>query len=516
MTDKIYLSRIEIKDLGGIAYFSTDLNRGCNFVIGANGAGKTTVRKAIELIFSPGNDMALLRAGCEEGWAEVTFTDGYKARKTLYREEGGTVGYKLVVTTPEGGVREAPATFLKRRMPNQAFSVDEFLKLSDEKAVEFLLDLIPLDFTPEEINVALTPPAAKVVMVNRDPRFRQWAEQYSEEFNVSRFRPDKVLDVRGLEELYQRIYAQRTAIIRLRNEVSGAKAVAESGLRNMAGQDWAAERDRLTGQVATIEGEISNFRKDLEQDGEVVRAEKQAETTKANAQLHAEVSERWREITRLQGEITELRNQMLANEQARLAHADRVAARIEEVFREEGQEMRSRLEATKAELAEARLKAEEQAGEEARRKDIASYEEKIAHTAGVETELTRQLLALEKVKMARISEAGIPGLNIYYERKKPKMTVDGIPFAQINQQERVFTAVRFIRKANPECSFVLAESAELDNDNVFTIARQLESEGHQIIMPRWIAGGEDLEVLGTEAYMTKLVESAKALAGGVQ
>ena len=145
------MSSIEIWNLKYFEHVKFELGQAV-VIAGENGTGKSSLRMVIEQFFLPGGDPCLIRRGCDEGKAIITFTNGYRAEKTIRRD-----GLDLHIFNPEGGEVKPPVKWLTDVLPRNSFDPIPFLDRKDAtERAEFLLKYLPVSFSVEDVNKVLS------------------------------------------------------------------------------------------------------------------------------------------------------------------------------------------------------------------------------------------------------------------------------------------------------------------------------------------------------------------------
>ncbi len=528
----VYITEIEISNLGGISHYTTSLTHQ-NYVLGRNGSGKTSFKDAVDFGLSGGDAPDLLRIGADEGYVQFRLTNGFVIKKMLMRDK--KPGYKPIVTTPDGGEQKAPMTFIRDLLPEQSFNVDDFLKLKMDKQIEYLLTIMPITFTAEEVNaalyakpkraevIAITDRAKKFLAANQDARAEP--SLVSGEISLERF-----------DAIYNERYSQRTNLNRLRDQVRGAVATFRSGLMNDDSHNWTAERERLELELAKIKTQIGSAQAAIKLESEQMRTAKREEIRGRRDKLQIVVSryltagDAWAGATKAFAAGGAPRHQEWVNAhkvivEGAVTFADTVgaildadqelSAYLQNVDAGEAKSIldeTSELEATRARLAEelgtARAKSEEQQREAGRREAIELHEEQIKAMNYNEEDISMSLKKLEELKIAKLQSMPIPGFDIKFaDKKAPVITIDGVNFLKINQQGRIFTAVRIFRMSRPELPLLILESAELDTDSMDELVEKLADLGCQVVCPRHIPGA-DLDVVHSHGeYLHRLNEA---------
>lgn len=252
MNDRVYLSRIEIRNVGGIEELIADLGA-VNVVVGDHGMGKTSFIAAIDIVLTGGTDPDLIRAGAEKGEVKLTLSDGVTIEKTFW-----VGGSSCEILTPEGGKVKRPSEYLSTLAAGYGFDPIGFLNAEPKARAEFLLKNLPLTFDVADIEEAIGEPV------------RGLGQQTTLQ---------KLNDIRDMK------YSERTTInVRVR-DVEGAIQSMRRALPADDDKNWAEERDRLISDIATIEESTDGVRQGFEAEADRRKAEARAVYEKACADL---------------------------------------------------------------------------------------------------------------------------------------------------------------------------------------------------------------------------------------
>jgi energy-coupling factor transporter ATP-binding protein EcfA2 len=431
----VYLTGIHIKDLGGISEFKAEVGS-IAIVTGENGTGKTTILESIRTVFEGGSDPDLVRRGCEYGEVTLTFSNGYTAYKRV-----GLDGYDLKVRTAEGGLVKRPAEYLKQLAPALSFDPIRFLESEPKERAAFLLRVLPLQFSAEEVIGA----SRGLVSVAGSVSLQQ------------------------LNELRDGKYAERTALNRQVRDLEGTIAEMSRTLPADDGKDWAAERDRLTDDVAAIDAEIARAKAEIELEAEQARSKKRAEVESRIQELQRELFEYIREVDQ----------------------------KAEACLRETTRELNQRKADLSAKLGEARSKADQQKSAEGVRALIEKRKAELKGHVSREMAMSAAIAGLDELKHRKLRELPIEGLDLRIDRGKPVILIDGIPLDHLNRQKQIFVAIQAVSKASGKMPLILCEAAELSDTHLAELTQAAKEAGLQLVLARW-ENGEPLRMKTAE------------------
>lgn len=442
MSESIYLTKIEVRNLGGIENFRAQLGQ-VALITGENGSGKTTLLNAVRSILEGGSDPDLIRNGCDSGEVVIELSTGHTAHKTIK-----PTGYELEVRSPEGGLVRAAATWLKEIAPPTSFDPVAFLESDPRDRAAFLLKTLPLTFTASEVNDAFgIPKVTGTVTLQR------------------------------LNELRDGTYQERKDLNRQARDLEGMIKEMRSTLPDEDGKDWGAERDRLAAEVAAIDGQI--------------------ETLTAEVNLEAEQAKRVKseEIT---AKIRALEEE-LANY---IGTVDRTAA---QAIKEQTGELKNQQAALSLDLGAAREKADRQQQAAGIKQAIDQRVEALKGYTNKEIRLSNTLQAIDELKHRKLKELPIEGLDLKADsRGRPVILINGVTLDKLNRQQQLFVAIQAVSLASGKMPLIICEVAELDDDHLSELAEAAAGAGIQLVLARWL-NGEPLRVMGIEEYRRQAV-----------
>ncbi len=104
----MHVTRVELENIKVYDRAEYDFERGTTAIVGANGAGKTTILEAIAWTLFDTLEYSkddFLRRGAKKGWVRVTFESDLDGRRyTIYRDTGqGYYVYDPALGVPIGG-----------------------------------------------------------------------------------------------------------------------------------------------------------------------------------------------------------------------------------------------------------------------------------------------------------------------------------------------------------------------------------------------------------------------------
>lgn len=256
------IKSIELRDVG--KFEELDIRpKALTILEGTNGAGKSTILKALTDLFNGGHDPSIIREGAKKALVTLTLQDDTVIKKSVTPK-----GYTLTVTTSEGQELPSPGTYVKNLA--SGFSMDpiafvEAGKLGAEgwkRRQKFLQDAIPTNFKAEEITAvgcALLAPTE--------------THDY---------------DIAGVDLLLKDRYEKRKAANARVESCQRTVTMLTKSLPGEEETDWEAEAKKISGEiqeinnavhveVSALDTELSQGLQDLLANYEKIKAEAIAE-----------------------------------------------------------------------------------------------------------------------------------------------------------------------------------------------------------------------------------------------
>jgi len=145
------VTRITIKNVMGLDELIIQPGQ-ITRVHGKNGAGKTSIKRALQSIIDGGNPAEIRRQGTDKSSVEVQTDGGITVTKTLTEGKADvkvSMGNNINIGTP--------ATYIKQLF-GTSFNPVSFLELNDKKRLDEVLDRIPMAVTKEEVEFVVGQP----------------------------------------------------------------------------------------------------------------------------------------------------------------------------------------------------------------------------------------------------------------------------------------------------------------------------------------------------------------------
>ena len=422
------LQSVEIKNVKGIS--SLKLQAGAVTVIaGENGAGKSSVIDAIDCVFSGGHDPALIRHGADKAEVVLTLDDGVTIRKRITPKDS-----TLEVRTEDGGIVKAPANYVKRLADSFAFDPIGLLEAKPKDRAAWLLKHGGITFSADEVNAAVGVPVVR-----------------------------QSIDLERLEAIRAGKYSERTDVNRRLRDLQGAISEQRAMLPKAMDTDWVSEQERIEEEIAAKRSLLQHI---------ALEVAKATSGEKMAAQAEAE------------RKIEEIRRELQAE-------MDRINAKATELLQAETAPINADIVDLSAELAGARAKADEQkraAGVKAviERNQI-QYQEQLA----LEGRLNLVLKALDDLKLSKLRELPIDGLDI----RDGEIYIDGVPFDHLNTQKQMYVVIQAAELAAGELNLMVIDRAEsLDQERFDHLKGWIAETGKQLIAARVTDGPLKIEV----------------------
>ena len=234
------IESVEIKNIKGIA--SATFGLGTLTVIrGANGTGKTSILDSIATIFDGGHDPELLRKGAVRGHVQITLSNGTTIKKSV-TEKAST----LDITTGDGLKVTKPATFVQQLATGFAYDPIAFLEADSKKRAQFLLEAMPIEFLPKEIE-AITGTA-----------------------------PARPVDIDGFAQIRQAVYDKRRDANVVQRDIGATLTTLRESLPPGDEQDWPAIVQGWRTAQADLRARLNALQVAIKTEADAQRAEAKA------------------------------------------------------------------------------------------------------------------------------------------------------------------------------------------------------------------------------------------------
>ncbi len=482
-------------------------------VHGRNGAGKSSILKALGYVLDGGTDPSVIRrwkcgdlahgpsvqqtaagvdwvenATCAEcggrGYVEADksvvalgLSDGTTISKTTRpkraRRGGDVTGYTvdLEINQPDGTIRKAPQTYLKELAevnsvdPSVLLRIDSTTAPGRAKLAAELLRLVPVLFQPEEVG---------------DESLRY--------LPVGEYKATLPLPLDALKKISAAITEERRRVGQTKEAATGAvvrlqKSLPESLLavteRHMAGVSSAKEEEAAKAALETAEQErrdvesaISDRKKEIETEKERLLGLVKQEWSTAVAETNKSIDE----------QIKALESQRSIQNEANRAELGRksliIAQTAQDGYRDLDAESKPVLEAAIAKVAEFKARVNDQARASFTRQEI-EVQELAARDASIKYDrLSAELQRLEGLRLDKLKNLPVAGLVV--ENGIPSL--DGIEWQNVNLARRVEAVIQICTQNSGKLPLIMIDDAEhLDDANSRLIRDGLIEAGYQVI-----------------------------------
>src|SRR5581483_5071 len=425
------LASITITNMAGFASFETKLPS-VALIQGKNGQGKSSLLDSIRYAFGRGHDEDMIHGDEKEGEILIELDNGAAVKCKASRERNETVrswrapGSKRFVVSREQIDAMANAI---------SYDPVAFLELPEEKQVETLLRVMPMDCSDQEIKDALGGADISVptggTALDRIAKLRKECYDRRRDWNVSADAKEK-----HAAEL----------------EKTLPPAAPE-------GHDWTEVVERLESQKSELETErqkrVGQLRKEFEADKEKAQDEYEQALRAAGDALNKKI-----EQIRVQ-----------AN-----AKADQIGA-----------DVNSRLTTVVAELGTAKVRARNQAQAEGTRKSLELAKKDAEQNRAFSKVLTEAIDRLDALKETVASRLPIKDVLIQDGRILRNENGKLIPFNRWNTEAKIRFCLRIAVLAHGEAGFVVLDDAEhFDSEKrtalLNTAQKYAESTGMQFLI----------------------------------
>ncbi len=429
---------------------------GLTVIEGDNGTGKTSILEALKALFQGGHDATLLRDGAEQGEIVLVLEDGTSITKTITPADS-----KTVVRDPKRGKVGATARYLNSLADLLSVNPVQFLTADPKRRLEWLLEVLPLEVTAEEL-------AQAVGSV--------------EGLSPDELQPGDQNALDAIARLRKRIYALRT----------GVNSVAEDKRRwvRETNEHLPPESDvNPAERVHRLRAELEGLQSDL---GAVKTGNATALAERKNT-LYAEFctkrdglkAEADRKIAAIQAQLnTDV-------EVARTAYNESVEQATQEAasgLQDATAVLNARIQALSGEI----VRAEEQAVAYERAKSLRSLVDrtrKEAEEREAESErMTAAIENLDQLKARFLEDLPIAGLTV----EDGRVLLDGIPFDRVNTARKVSVALQIAAMRAQDLKLICLDDAEHLAPKTFAAfekaAAQMAEKGYQFVVSRVAEG----------------------------
>lgn len=446
--EAIRVSAIRISNVLGIQ--EIEIRPGALTLIeGRNGVGKTSILESIRACLGGGNDVTLLRQGAEAGEVVLELDNGVEITKQIGPEKS-----RVLVDHPDMGMISKPQTYLDKIIRAVALNPIDFLTARPDKRADILLDAIPMEVGPADLQSVLP-------IVSAAPNFRQHAlkvigavakDLYDQRTGVNRALKDK-----------------NTSVEQLRETLPPAPENAE---------DWKS-------RLGALRSEYGEHQTRLHQETADIRGRYQAESaalrTTAGEKAFAIQAEYGQRIEELQAQIERLKTERVERRHEIESALSIELQRVSRVQAETLEATHAAAQATTDELTRAIAHAEAMADQETRaaqlRDTIEQMETGASALAMDSDALTKALTVVDELKGRLLERLPIPGLEV----RDSEIFLDGIPFERVNESRKVRMAIEIAKLRLGQLRIIIVDGLErLDARTFEAFAEEIRSNSHDV------------------------------------
>lgn len=428
------LTSVAISNIKAIDFIEFEVGT-VTLLRGANGVGKSSIIDAITAVFEGGHDPRLLRQGRKVGGITLTLDNGDTITVKITEKET-----TRKVTTADGGVIPAPATYIKSLAKSFKFNPVALVTMKPKERLKALLDVVPITFEAAEVERAVD---AVTGSLGSAP-----------------------LSLDRLNQLRQGRYDARADANRALKNDEGAVAELERSLPKGDAQEY-------TELVSTLRAQVEDGRAELERRKAELKAAAEEKRNAATLQFHKAMRE-------LQAEFDMRRTAIQQTCDADTAEVLADANARQQVIEAEHA-------ATYGELRSALATAEAAVQEQARavgiRRQLELVRERMQKNSGEVDRLDKAIKALDAMKAKRLAESslGIPGV----EPREDDVYVNGVPWEHVNKSMQCRVAIAIGSLGLGDLPLMVLDEAEvLDGDTLKALTEAIKEGNLQAILAR--------------------------------
>lgn len=452
------IERLEIENVRNIARLVLEPKR-LTVVKGANGTGKTTIIEAVRAVFEGGFDGRLVRLGETVAKIRITLNEGTTIERAINRERKSST---LTIKSADGEIVPSPQKFVESLATGFAYDPLAFLSAKPEKRAKFVEQFADVAVASAELQEAVND--------------NWWINHYDAKDSA----------FSNIDRIYEAGYQRRADINRKVRDLDGTINTLRSGIEtlNENGNDWAAAEAEAAAGYREAAGALKLAEQAVREQAEAAR--KAEDTKRATAQDTA-IAEYNAAIRAAQ----EKRDTAMAEASATAAQNKETIARLEsdELQRLQAEQGPIVAEARAAHES-ARSKLAEWHKAKGAREQVDRLEAEVKEKAGQAVTMDRVLDNLKKLRLAKLSQVPIEGL----ELRDGKVFVGGIDFDALNTAKKIEIALQIAAQKPGELEFMLLDQAEhLDETNWEEFKQGVLASGFQVIAARVDEGALTVE-----------------------
>jgi DNA repair ATPase RecN len=422
------LKTVEIKNIMGIGSLRFDAGA-VTVISGGNGVGKTSILEAIRNVFHGGHDPAMIRHGADKGTITLTLNDGTVIHKWISRR-----GYDHSAKTAKGALIRPTKKFIDELAAGFAFDPIAMMDAKPAERLQFLLDVMPIEFTAAELAEALGDRALV-----------------------------EPCNLKTMEDIHAGIKDERKALNRAVRDLEGSIKTISDGLPDIDdGKDWCGEAATLAATLSEQKAELAAGRADINTQKELMKSKRRAE---------------------VQVEIDALKDQLDTEEK-------QIDEQAEKVYEEAAAKLQTEIDSITADLATAQEK-EKAIERAAGARELLDTQRKQQKAKFFEAEaLSNKLKALDALKKSKLANLPIPGLDI----RGGDIFIEDTPWDKKNTSDLWLTVIQIGALASGKLPLLICDHAEvLEGARWEEFLEAIGKSGLQVITARVTEGALRVE-----------------------
>ena len=444
-------------------------------LIGDNEAGKTSFCKGIWGLFSGGHNTDLIRKGAEKARISAILSDGSEIERTITAK-----GHYPKVKPPEGGIPpKAIETYFKSLGSGPGFDPLLFCKMKKEERLNYLLRVMPIEFTEDEIAVAMGKKAVALLQPPSGPQ-----------------------NITNLDKFVKDLIARRGAIGTRRDEkaetVETLRKTLLTGDQDDDPRDWKKElallgenRDAILKQeradVALIEGQLRDARQGL--DAEIRKADDDARDEFLGLLERARKGDDLRTDERLTAFLAE--DLMVLAERTKVLMDAAVAAQaaIDKVRADAA----TAIEGMATAITAAKAGADAQIRSGSIREQMEKFRKEARALSNDWDAVAAAIKAIGELRRSKLSNLPVDGIEV---REDGEILVNALPFDEINTGEQYLKSMQIGAMSLGDAGLMFIDEAEhLGPTNWDLMEQAVIASGMTVIATR-VASRAEVEKYG--------------------
>lgn len=454
------VEKILIRNFKSIEELNADLGGQSVFLIGGNGAGKSSFIQAVYFALTgeqlPPNP---IKEGEKEGEISVTIKGENEESYTIEVKftQKNPKGY-LKVTGEDGKEVKSPRTMLNNLIGKIMFDPFEFAAWDGKKQIKFLTDLTGLDFT--EINKQISQLEEDRKLANSKAKDAQGT-----------------LNTSGLTEEDLRVFAEPKDLEEIQKQISDAATINDNVQKG---------KNRLD----DIQKELKEKREKVEsviKEHDAVDTDTEKACTQVLADAQVRIDDLLKQIQKIKDDADETvqkkRDDAAIKKDELKTSGAQLSSEITELEKREKAGVAWLEENKPVEVTELNEQFQKAVQFNKKAAEVKAYNEQqelMENQYQLAEEYTQQIKDLKAEKQERLEKAniGVPGLGI----DEDGLTLDGLPLnsTQLPKSQIIETGVRIVMATNPVVKVVrITDGALLDQQTMNRVMQFVNAEGYQ-------------------------------------